>query len=152
MIQCVGPAEDYCSRICCTTALKNAYALKERYPDIEIQIIYKDIRVYGFYESLYTNTRNLGVIMFRYDDDHKPEVFINKQPSDSTRAFNDETSELWVTVHDNTLHKQVILKPDLVVLSMPVIPRSDMKDVANQYKVPIDSDGFFLEAHVKLDR
>ena len=150
MIQCVGPAEDYCSRICCTTALKNASEIKNIYPDVQIQIIYKDIRVYGFNENLYTSARDLGVVFFRYDDDHKPEVFINNPSGGPIDGIKDENSKLDVIVWEKTLQKLVKLNPDLVVLSMPVIPQPDMKDLAKHFKVPIDSDGFFLEAHVKL--
>ena len=73
MIQCVGPAEKYCSRICCTEALKNAIALKEQKPEAQVVVLYKDIRTYGFKERLYTTAREHGVIFMRYDDDHKPE-------------------------------------------------------------------------------
>ncbi|MGB2964328.1 MAG: FAD-dependent oxidoreductase [Anaerolineales bacterium] len=149
MIQCVGPAEQYCSRICCTSALKNASALKKLNPDIKISILYKDIRVYGFNEHLYTDARDQGVLFFRYDDEHKPAISIKK-----TVEVNSQTepgkSTLTVSIWDQPLQKLVRLDPDLIVLSMPVIPQADMKDLAKQYKVSIDNDGFFLEAHVKL--
>jgi heterodisulfide reductase subunit A-like polyferredoxin len=142
MIQCVGPAEQYCSRICCTTALKNALEIKKSSPDTQVFILYKDIRVYGFNERLYTEARNQGVLFFRYDDDHKPDVEVQKNDPDVTHVL--------VNFRDQSLGKMVELHSDLVVLSMPVIPQSDMKDVANNFKVALDQDGFFLEAHVKL--
>lgn len=138
MIQCVGPAEQYCSRTCCTNALKNALALKKAYPDIKIQILYKDIRVYGLREQLYTDVRDQGVLFFRYDDQHKPQVEANG------------SGALQVKSWDLSLDLPVVFEPDLVVLSMPIIPREDMKKLANQFKVSLDQDGFFLEAHVKL--
>jgi len=149
MIQCVGPAEKYCSRICCTTALKNALAIKKMDPSIEISIIYKDIRVYGLHEQLYTQVRDQGVFFFRYDDNHKPEVTITQTelPAEVTNNVNGNPQvRLW----DEPLKRQVNLSPDLVVLSMPVIPQDDMKNLANLFKVSTDADGFFLEAHVKL--
>jgi len=149
MIQCVGPAENYCSRICCTTALKNASAIKKHFPDTQVSIIYKDIRVYGFNERLYTHVRDQGVIFFRYDDDHKPEVIIN-QSRNSNSPQVETGSPLTVSIWDQPLQKIVEIHPDLVVLSMPVIPNFNMKELANQFKVSIDNDGFFLEAHVKL--
>ncbi|MFH1906896.1 MAG: FAD-dependent oxidoreductase, partial [Chloroflexota bacterium] len=79
-IQCVGPAEKYCSRICCTVALKNALRLKEINPQAEVVILYRDIRAYGFKERLYEQAREKGVIFIRYEPDRKPEVRI----SDST--------------------------------------------------------------------
>jgi heterodisulfide reductase subunit A-like polyferredoxin len=149
MIQCIGPAEDYCSRICCTVALKNALALKEKFPDTQVNIIYKDIRVYGFNEKLYTDVRNLGVLFFRYDDDHKPEVNI-KESHNPDSLHDNNVSTLTVSVWDKPLQKAVKIHPDLIVLSMPVVPHPDMKDLANKFKVSRDKDGFFLEAHVKL--
>ncbi|MBU1662536.1 MAG: FAD-dependent oxidoreductase, partial [Chloroflexi bacterium] len=81
MIQCIGPAEKYCSRICCTVAIKNALALKERNPNAQITILYKDIRTYGFKERLYTKAREHGVIFVRYNDTHEPEVRVGESAS-----------------------------------------------------------------------
>ncbi len=143
MIQCVGPAENYCSRICCTIALKNALAIKKQKPNTQVTILYKDIRVYGFKERLYTEAREQGVIFIRYDKDHKPDVKISQLPN-SSEDF------LTVLAWDKPLRQMVELHPDLVVLSMPVIPNPDTKNLANQFKVSIDNEGFFMEAHVKL--
>jgi heterodisulfide reductase subunit A-like polyferredoxin len=139
MIQCIGPAEEYCSRICCTNALKNALAFKEKNPDTQITILFKDIRAYGFKERYYTEARDKGVLFVRYDDDHKPEVIINE-----------ENGKLTVLVWDQILKRNYQIEPDLLVLSMPVVPRPESKDLANIYKVSRDADGFYLEAHVKL--
>ena len=146
MIQCVGPADKYCSRICCTSALKNALALKQAYPDLNIRILHKDIRVYGLREQLYTDVRDLGVLFFRYDDKHKPEVEISSPESSPTSNHRDLMVKSW----DLSLNRPVVLKPDLIVLSMPVIPNNDMKKLSSLFKVSLDQDGFFLEAHVKL--
>jgi heterodisulfide reductase subunit A-like polyferredoxin len=131
MIQCVGPAEKFCSRICCTVALKNALAVKERYPDTQVVVLYKDIRTYGFKERLYTTTRDKGVIFVRYDDDSKPEVVV------------DEDNTLIVKASDPILNRPLTLHPDLVVLSMPVVPNPDVGQMAAIYKVPTDADGDF---------
>ena len=77
MIQCVGPAERFCSRICCTQALKNALKLKELNPRAQITVIYRDIRTYGFKERLYAQARQAGVLFVRYDFERKPEVIRN---------------------------------------------------------------------------
>jgi heterodisulfide reductase subunit A-like polyferredoxin len=74
MVQCVGPAEKYCSRLCCTTALKNALKLKEINPNAQVSIIYRDIRTYGFKEKLYTRAREMGIRFIQYEFDRKPEV------------------------------------------------------------------------------
>jgi heterodisulfide reductase subunit A-like polyferredoxin len=136
MIQCIGPAEQYCSRICCTVALKNALALKERQPEAQVIVLYRDIRAYGFKERLYTTARERGVIFLRYDDEHRPQV----------RADGSLAVQAW----DPALRRPVTLQPDWLVLSMPVVPREDAHEVAGLFKANLDANGFFLEAHVKL--
>ncbi|GAB4575407.1 MAG: FAD-dependent oxidoreductase [Anaerolineae bacterium] len=136
MIQCVGPAEQYCSRICCTVALKNALALKAHHPAAQVVVLYRDIRTYGFKERLYTEARRQGVLFVRYDDAHRPAVSIN--------------GSLEVTAWEPALRRTLTLRPDLLVLSMPVVPRPDAHEVAGLFKAGLDSDGFFMEAHVKL--
>ncbi len=149
MIQCVGPAERSksagsgdptsmpCSRICCTVALKNAIALKERNPGAQIVILYKDLRVYGKKEALYTAARQRGVIFARYDDSHPPVV----ESSGDTLA---------VRAWEMSLGTHLLIKPDLIVLSMPVVPPPGAHQLSTMFKVAIDADGFFQEAHVKL--
>ena len=137
MIQCVGPAERYCSRICCTTALKNALMLKRHKPQAQVTVIYWDIRTFGFKERIYQEARRAGVLFVRYDFDRKPEV----QVADSG---------LRVRVWEPVLGEELVLNPDLLVLSMPVVPSPGARDLAARLKLPVDLDGFFLEAHVKL--
>jgi len=137
MIQCVGPAERYCSRLCCTTALQNALMLKQRNPQAQVTVIYRDIRTYGFRERIYEEARRAGVMFVRYDFDRKPEVEFGG-------------SALHVVVQDETLARRLDLRPDLLVLSMPVIPSQGAQELATRLKTPVDLDGFFLEAHVKL--
>ena len=72
MIQCIGPAEKYCSRTCCATALVNALKLKELNPDAQVTILYKDMRTFGFKERLYTEARRAGILFIRYDDSSPP--------------------------------------------------------------------------------
>ena len=139
MIQCVGPGEAFCSRICCTVALKNALAFKQRNPSAEVIIIYKDIRSYGFKERLYTHARQEGVLFVRYDDEHRPQILENG---------NDRIAGL--LIWDPSLGKSLEIHPDILVLSMPVVPNPEGKSLSTIFKVPIDADGFFLEAHVKL--
>ena len=139
MIQCVGPAEKFCARICCTVALKNAIRLKEINPKAEIVILYNDIRSYGFKERLYTQAREKGILFIRYDFERKPQVTITSHQLPIT-------IQAWEPV----LRKELTLHPDLLVLSMPPVPRADAHDMATMFKVPTDADGFFLEAHVKL--
>jgi heterodisulfide reductase subunit A-like polyferredoxin len=137
MIQCVGPAARYCSRICCTTALKNALKLKELNPAAQVTMLFKDIRTYGFKERLYTQARQAGVMFVHYDDEHEPQVETDNQ-------------HLVVKAWEPMLGQELVLTPDLVVLSTPIVPAEGARELANRLKVPMDLDGFFLEAHVKL--
>ncbi len=138
MIQCVGPADRYCGRICCTSALKNALTLKRLNPSAQITVIYKDIRTYGFKERIYTQARAAGVMFMRYEDGRKAEVGV-----DADGALN-------VNLWEEVLGKEIQLNPDMVVLSSPIVPSPAAEGLANKLKVAQDADGFFLEAHVKL--
>lgn len=139
MIQCVGPAERYCSRICCTTALKNALKIKELNPRVAVDILYRDIRTYGFKERLYTQARRAGVRFFHYEFERKPQV-----------SFAGVDQPLEISMWEPILGREIVLKPDLLVLSMPVVPPKETRQLASQLKLSTDMDGFFLEAHVKL--
>ena len=143
MILCVGPAEKYCSRICCSVSLKNALRLKEINPQAEVVILYKDIRTYGFKERLYTEARKHDILFARYDDAHPPQVEVGQ---DDILPYDGLTVRAW----DASLGNWFTLQPDILVLSMPIVPRPETADVARLFKVPTDRDGFFLEAHVKL--
>jgi len=140
MIQCVGPAEEYCSRICCSTALKNALKLKEFNSQAEITLIYRDIRTYGFKERLYSEARRKGIRFIQYEFDRKPQV--TNDPA--------QGSGLQVRCWEPILGRELLLQPELVVLSMPVVPSPGTKELASLLKLSTDMDGFFLEAHVKL--
>jgi heterodisulfide reductase subunit A-like polyferredoxin len=139
MILCVGPADKYCARICCTTALKNALVLKKLKPEAQVTVIYKDIRTYGFKERLYTQARELGVIFIQYTDEGPPKVEVdqNGQP-------------LQVKAWESILGKEITLTPDMLMLSNPIIPSSAALELSERLKVQLDTNGFFLEAHVKL--
>jgi heterodisulfide reductase subunit A-like polyferredoxin len=161
MIQCVGPAEKFCARICCTVALKNALRLKELNPDAQIVILYRDIRSYGFKEKLYTQARQKGILFVRYEPDRKPEVSSEQLPALPKKhrddvsevegsVISDQSPVISVKVWEPVLRKELTLHPDLLVLSMPAVPRADARDLSMMFKVPTDADGFFLEAHVKL--
>ena len=139
MIQCVGSREEghmYCSRVCCNTAVKNALKIKELNPETEIYILYRDMRTYGFNEKYFQTAREKGVIFIRHDVDNKPEVTIN--------------GDLQVKIDEPLLAKELILRPDLLVLSSRIDPNTDNETIAQMLKVPLNEDGFFLEAHMKL--
>jgi heterodisulfide reductase subunit A len=140
MIQCVGSRDEkngYCSRVCCSNAIKNAIKVKELNPKAAVYVLFRDIRSYGLREQYYRRAREKGVIFLRYDVDQKPKVNVQGQ-------------ELLVSVKDAILKKTVSLKPDLLVLSAGITANPDNKMLSQFLKVPLESDGFFLEAHVKL--
>jgi heterodisulfide reductase subunit A-like polyferredoxin len=139
MIQCVGPAENTCTRTCCAVAAKNAFLLKSQQPETQVVILYQDIRTYGFLERLYQRARELGVLFVRYAPPDKPTV-----------QFGDAESPLQVMVKDLNLGATLSLEPDLLVLSMPTVPAEGSRQLASRFKVPTDADGWFLEAHIKL--
>ena len=139
MIQCVGsriPDRPYCSRLCCSMAIKNALKIKEINPQANIFIIYRDVRTYGFLEDYYTRARKAGVIFIRYDLEHKPEVTLKK-------------NSLQVSVYDPSLGEKVTLSPQLLALSSAIVPREN-DELATLMKLPRTPENFFLEAHMKL--
>ena len=140
MIQCVGSRceeRPYCSRVCCSEAIKNALKIKDRVPDTNIYILYRDIRTYGFKEGYYTKAREHDVVFIRYDEGCEPVVSKNG-------------SGLTAEVFDQILGMAVEISADMVVLSTGVIPGAENERTAQLLKVPLGSDGFFLEAHMKL--
>ncbi len=145
MIQCVGAREgkvggrNYCSRICCAMALKNAMVIKQLLPNSEVTILYRDMQAYGKdFEGQYEKARQNFVQFIRYDDSNPPEVTSNAN------------GQLSVKVHDISVNYTFELNPDLVVLSTPLVQSEDAIGLSKLLKVPLGSDGFFLEAHVKL--
>jgi heterodisulfide reductase subunit A len=139
MIQCVGsrePARPYCSRICCSVAIKNALRLKESHPEARVFVLFRDMRTYGFQEDFYREAREKGVVFVRYDPEAKPRV----------EAVGER---LRVVVTDPILGLELRLDADLVVLSVGVEP-ADNRAVAELLGVPLDQDGFFQEASTKV--
>ncbi len=140
MIQCVGSRNEerpYCSRYCCSEAVKNALKLKEADPGKDVTIIYRDVRTFGLKEDYYKKARELNVKFVRYDEDRKPEV-------------RQDGNQIAVTIFDPILNEKVELKTDLLALSVGTVPNPGNEDIGKMLKVPTNQDGFFLEAHVKL--
>ena len=140
MIQCVGSREDpnnYCSRICCQDALKNSIAIKEKAPDAQVVVIYRDMRAYGLKEDYYRRARDLGVLFLLYTPDEKPRVEV-------------AGDKVTVTLAGKVLGKEMVLEADYLVLSTGLRPQPDGDDFAKKLKLTCNIDGFLLEAHVKL--
>jgi heterodisulfide reductase subunit A len=138
MIQCAGSrnAEHaYCSRICCSMAVKNAIRIKRLDPSAGVFVLYRDIRTYGFREKYYRQAREMGVIFIRYAQGAPPVV----------------TGEngLTVAVQSPDFPDRLEIEADSVVLSTGMAAEGNRR-LADMLKVPLNGDGFFLEAHLKL--
>ncbi len=141
MIQCVGsrePERPYCSRLCCQEALKNALLLKARYLALEIVVLYRDIRAYGFREAYYQQAKEKGVAFIPFDPARPPRVAAPRR------------RPLAVWVADELLGQEVALPADLVVLSTGIAPAAGSETVARQLKLAQTQEGFFQEVHPKL--
>ena len=139
-INCVGsrePERPYCSRLCCSFSVRAACDLKAANPDIDVYVLYRDMRTFGEREVLFREAREKGVIFIRYDLDRKPSVDIT------------ENGGLKVTVYDPILNREIVLLPDFISLQTAIIP-SDVNRVASLYKVALDEDGFFAESPAKM--
>jgi len=140
MIQCVGSRNDkhpYCSRICCSMAIKNALDIKKQNPDANVYVLYRDVRTYGFREIFYKEAREAGVVFVRYTADAMPQV--------------EEDNGLVVTIKSPDFPEELRIEADNVVLSTGV--EADLKNnktLSDMLKVPLNADGFYVEAHMKL--
>ncbi len=138
-IQCVGsriPERPYCNKVCCAHSVENAIKLKTMNPDMDVYILYRDMRTYGERELLYKRARELGV------------VFIHYRLADLPRV-EEADGRLKVTVLDQVLGKPVSLGVDLLTLATAIIPHNNAP-LAELYKVPLNAEGFFTEAHAKI--
>lgn len=137
---CVGsriPERPYCSRVCCTHAIDSAVKLKELNPEMDIFMFYRDIRTYGRRERLYQEAREKGIIFIRYDLDHIPQV-------------TEADGRLLITGHDPIIDADITIQPDMLVLATAILPRRQTGNIAKFFKCAVDSQGFLLEAHMKL--
>lgn len=141
MIQCAGsrlPERPYCSRVCCVEAVRHALAIKERDPEAQVYVFYRDVRTYGFAERDYRLAREAGVVFIEYDPDAPPVV----EQSD--------TGQLALRAQDPSLPGlEIVLRPDIVALAEPIVPDVSTP-LLQAFKLPLSADGFLLEAHMKL--
>lgn len=139
-IQCVGSRSDerpWCSRVCCTHAIRSAVDLKAANPDGRIYVLYRDIRTYGLNEPLYERARKMGVIFVRYEPEEPPVVDVGEK--------------ITVRVKDQALGETVELSADNLALAAAIVPNESTREVAKLFKVSTSQDGFYLEAHMKLN-
>ncbi len=140
MIQCVGSRNEqhaYCSRICCSLAVKNALAIKQQDPDANVFVLYRDVRTYGFRELYYKQAREAGVVFIRYAPENPPQV--------------SDTGGLVVTLQSPDFPEPLQIEADNLVLSTGIeVDLPNNKRVSDMLKVPLNADGFYVEAHMKL--
>ncbi len=139
-IQCVGSRETdrmYCSKVCCTHSVQSAIELKQEDTSRMIYILYRDMRTYGQREALFKKARELGVIFINYEAHGKPVV-------------NQNHKQVSVEVWDHVLHRPLKIRADMVVLATAIVANPDASKLNKLYKLPLDGDGFFQEAHAKL--
>jgi heterodisulfide reductase subunit A len=145
MIQCVGsrePGRPYCSRICCTQAVKNALKLKEQQPELEVYVLYREVRTYGFREAYYQAAREAGVVFVRY------EVADTDSGTQKPRV-EAEGNYLRVTLTEPVTGQALELAADLVVLSTG-IEAGAAGALAGRLGLALDEQGFFVEEHAKM--
>ena len=144
MIQCVGCRQedrDYCARVCCSHAIKNALKLKEINPQMDIYILFRDMRTYGFSEDYYRKASDHDVKFIRYELEEKPQV---------EAATAEGRPVLRVSLPDYILGRKIAIDADYLVLSAAVVPAAGNRSLSRLFKVSLGPDDFFKEAHVKL--
>lgn len=143
-IQCVGSRNDqrpYCSRTCCGKALKLSLNLAEKCPEARVYVLYRDMRAYGFLEEFYLEARKKGVQFLRYHRDMPPRVEPSGNPGGAL---------LRVEVTDQVLNREFCIEADIIGLATAMVPSPDNGETSGFFKVPLNRDGFFMEAHAKL--
>lgn len=138
-IQCVGSRTDenpYCSKVCCTHSLVSAVEVKRRNSKANVYILYRDIRAYGKREDLYREARKMGVLFFRYSPDESPVV----EPAGE---------KIRVEFRDPILDRGIAVEADILCLATAIVSHKD-RSLAQLFRIPVDKDGWLLEAHQKL--
>ncbi|MCJ2532396.1 MAG: CoB--CoM heterodisulfide reductase iron-sulfur subunit A family protein [Candidatus Thermoplasmatota archaeon] len=142
-IQCVGSrnkkiGNNYCSRVCCMYAIKNAQIIKEHASETEISVYYNDIRAFGKgFEELYHRVR----------EEYSVE-FIRGRPAKLSE--DPETKSITIRAEETLLNKITEREFDLVVLSTGLLPSEGSKRIGKTLALSLSPDGFFMEAHPKL--
>ena len=138
-VQCVGsrePERPYCSRVCCTHSVESALEIKKYNPAADIFILYRDMRTYGERETLYFEARKAGVIFVRYSQEDKPKI-------------EEADGKLKLTFFDSVLGRSISITPDLITLATAIVP-NETRALSQFFKIPVNAEGFFVEAHAKL--
>ncbi|MCI5120747.1 MAG: CoB--CoM heterodisulfide reductase iron-sulfur subunit A family protein, partial [Candidatus Electrothrix sp. AUS4] len=128
----------YCSKVCCNHAVKNALKIKELNPASQVIVLYRDMRTYGYAEDAYREARLKGVVFIPYELERKPQI-----------SVSGKDKKLTVKFFDSLLQEEVEMSPEMVALSVGIVP-DGTEDLSKLIKAPLTDDRFFLEAHVKL--
>lgn len=139
-IQCVGSRceeRPYCSKVCCSGSVRLAGRLKEINPNCKTYILYRDLRTYGLLERHYADARKAGTIFIKYDPENKPRV----------EAVGNQVK---VIVRDPIVNRDVTIPADVLTLAAAIDPAESNADLGRLFKVTVHSQGFFMEAHMKL--
>ena len=140
-VQCVGSrsvrkGNPYCSNVCCMNTVKSTLVLKEHYPDMDVKVFYIDIRAFGKgFEDLYKRSRRLGVHYLRGLPGNVEEL-----SDGSIRVAVENSATGAIEYHDL----------DMLVLAIGVQPPRSTQRLQEMLGLQLTSDGFFLEAHPKL--
>jgi len=141
-IQCVGSrsqrrGEPYCSNICCMNTVKSTLMLKDHDPDLDVKVFYIDMRAFGKgFEDLFRRSKGMGV---RY---------IRGLPGSIQE--DPKTRDLILTVENTATNQLEKHRAEMVVLAVGVKPPKEMKVIQEMLALQKNSDGFYLEAHPKL--
>jgi len=130
----------YCSNICCESAIKNINILKQLKDDLKLIVLYRDLQMAKKEFERYYRERRKDAIFLRYDLKSPPII----------KQGNKGTSKFKIKVFDTNLQDNITFDTDLIILSTPMVPADNLDKLAKMLKVPLDKNGFFLEAHVKL--
>ncbi|MGC8657704.1 MAG: FAD-dependent oxidoreductase [Desulfomonilaceae bacterium] len=139
-IQCVGSRDEerpYCSKVCCSASVRLAGRLREINPNVNIYVLFRDLRTYGLLEKFYAEARKAGVIFVRFDPESKP---VCEMAGDKVK----------VTVKDPVLDRDLTIMADLVTLAAAIDPAETNRQIGQLFKVTVNSYGYFVEAHMKL--
>jgi len=134
VIHCVGSRNSehpFCSRVCCSQAVKNSLKLKEINPAIKIHHLHRDIRTYFLNDILYQEARKEGVAFIRYDEQEGLHV--------------SQDGALTIRCNNSTNNESLDLKPDLLILNAAILPGEDNENLSQMLGVPLGEYGFFEE-------
>ncbi|MHA1292461.1 MAG: FAD-dependent oxidoreductase [Promethearchaeota archaeon] len=144
-ILCVGARQkggiSYCSNVCCTNTIKNINVLEKIKPDLRMLVFFRDLHMAKKEFEDYFSEKNKTAKFIRYSPNNIPQITkINENPERYSVKIKDETNP----------ENYIEFKTDLILLSAPMIPSDNIVKLAGMLNVPLDKNGFFIEAHSKL--